>query len=290
MANITHLYKGSLSSSAFNKRFADILGGSVLSGFYFGLGTRPNAISLLMGRDASSLLVTEAGVRIEEINDVINAVEVEPNNSADSVRTDAIYAVYEHGPGNTDVTYELLAGDAEGNPPSEPDPVTHTLLGYIQVPTGGRELAIDAFFPVEKGLKLRDISNTPMFRKGLQSIENIVLTASPTKGNHVPNKAYLDDEINKILSRIMDIEKDHYALDAYSSAYNDQKKVFETVEYRRQDETTHSVSKLSGLDDNGNYRKLTIDFYSNDGETVLRTQHWNFEYDQYGNIISKAME
>lgn len=295
MSNVLFSYRNQLSSEQFNRRFADLLGGSVLSGFLFELGTQLNKVSLVRGADASSLLVAKNGVRIESPSDLIDVLTIEPNLGTVD-RMDSVYAHYIYGTIDAVVSYIVVKGDDAGNPAMLEDPLTHTLLGYIKVPANNGTLTAESLLPREVGLALLTVAGEAVFKKGFTSKDvssfekeanfngavtfNQTVTAEqePATEKEVANKGYVDG-----------LTKRNLPFDIVSSQYTDAGRVFQVVEQKRPDGTLSLKSTLSNPDANDNYQTLTVEHYGEDGTTVVDTQVWTLTYDANFNIVSKVI-
>lgn len=119
-----------------NERFADILAGSILSGFRVTAGSDSTKVSLILSGDTQSVLVTWTGVRVVEDTDVIDTIDLIPNSTATD-RLDSIYAYYTHGAPDATVAYIVLLGNADGTPAAEPSRSTYTYIGQVRVPANG---------------------------------------------------------------------------------------------------------------------------------------------------------
>lgn len=154
---ISFLYESELLSAEFNQRFADILAGSVLSGYRFELSSTPRYINLVRGGDVSSVLVTNLGTRIEEEADVNDNLYLEANTTSTD-RIDSIYLTYIHGSTNDSVEYVVIKGYPDGTPVPMMNKEMYTFLGYIKVPAEDQPLTEIDLMPVEIGIRKLDVA------------------------------------------------------------------------------------------------------------------------------------
>lgn len=161
-SNISFLYESELQSAEFNQRFADLLGGSVLSGYRFQRSTTARYINLIRGNDVSSVIVTNMGARIEEFADVRDKIFIEIN-ATPTVRVDSIYAVYMHGGSNV-VDYAVVKGYPNGAPVPMMNKEIYTFLGYVKAPPNSGALTDIDLLPVNKGIKTLDVGGKATFK------------------------------------------------------------------------------------------------------------------------------
>ena len=272
-------YKNALSSAEFNQRFADVIGKSVLQGFYFKEGTSPLSLSITAQGDESSLLITKTGARIEEFEELSDVLTLISNNTS-SERIDTIYAKYEHGSRDATVEFVLIQG-SNGLPAALQDERTHTLLGYVHVPPGASSIRYMHFVYPPRGFHLKKVANevefqsTAHFHKGIR-------VPDPLDAKDVVTKEYVDGKI------YTDIQESFPHLSVQSNTFNENQSVYEMVQYKRKDGTLAFESKLSGLDAEGRFTKIVIKHFSPDGFTEVDSEEWRLSYDGFNNIASKV--
>lgn len=190
-------YREKATSTAINKRFRDITGPSVLSGFRLGLGSEPFSVSLLKSSYISSVAITPSGARIEEDQDLPDAVYIEPNDlNEGNPRIDSIYLVYQFGSEDAVASYTVVTGIG-GNPAPSPNPNqnTHLLLGYVNVPPMGVAPTLADLTPVPIGLHTLEVANSATF-KGPATFKDEVVFERPvrfldgTVGAEDPNSSF----------------------------------------------------------------------------------------------------
>lgn len=276
--SILFRYKNALTSVEFNKRFADLLGSSILSGFYLKKGSGDFDVTITYGSDPFSLLITESGVRIEEEEELEDVIEVEPNPTG-SVRVDTVYAKYVHGKRDAVVEYISVPGTPDGKPAYEENKDTHTLIGYIHIPIEGGILKDDSFVIPSRGLNLPNVANDVTF-KDVVTFEKGIRLPPPTSDEDGVTKEYLGDEL-------LELKEGFPLFSVSSSSYNEDSRVFELVEYHREDGTKVFETSLSGLNPDGLFTKVVINRYDSEGLHVIDSSTWSVTYDEFGNVLSK---
>jgi hypothetical protein len=274
-------YKNALSSSDFNRRFADVLGKSIMQGFYLEKGTGDFDVTITSGSDSSNLLITRTGARIEDQNILINALEVEPNATG-IIRIDTVYAKYIHGDRDAIVEYVVAKGTPEGEAAFAESADTHTLIGYVNVPTESATLESATFTHPTRGIHLKDVANPVTFKEPATFSKNIIVP-TPTTDQQAVNKVYVDDALNQLQEAFPYTE-------VTSSLFNEDKRVFEEVLYKREDGTKLFESALSNPDVDGRFTTITLRRFGADGVTEVDFETWILTYDEFGNILSKTRE
>lgn len=187
------------TSTPLNKRFRDITGPTVLSGYRLSLGTKDFFISLKRGTYASSVAIAPSGVRIEEDADLFDVISVEPNPLSDGqFRVDSVYLVYQFGSEGVPATYVVVKG-VGGNPIPEPNPnpTTHLLLGYVTVPPQSAVPTANDLTSVEIGIHTLEVANSATF-KGPATFKKEVIFDKPVRflegtiGAEDPNSSFIE--------------------------------------------------------------------------------------------------
>lgn len=187
------------TSGPLNKRFRDITGPTVLGGFRLVPGSENFSVSLTKGHYRSNVAITPSGARVEEDEDVLDAVTIEPNDlNEGNPRVDSIYLVYQYGQEGVKATYMVVPG-VGGNPNPSPNPNgnTHLLLGYVNVPPLGVAPRAQDFFSVETGIHTLEVANTATF-KGVAVFKDEVVFERPvrfldgTEGAEDPNSSFVE--------------------------------------------------------------------------------------------------
>jgi hypothetical protein len=187
------------TSTSLNKRFRDITGPAVLAGFRLGIGSEDFSISLLKAPYISSVAITPSGARIEEDQDIPDAVMVQPNDlNAGSPRVDSIYLYYQFGTTGIPASYVVVPGVGGSNQPaSNPNPQTYLLLGYVNVPPLGAAPRLTDLTSVQLGINSLEVANSSMFH-GPATFEDTVVFNKPvifndgTTGVMDPNSSFFD--------------------------------------------------------------------------------------------------
>lgn len=180
--NIDIKFKERAESRPLNRRFRDITGPTVLSGFRFQVGSEDFSVDLIRGGHTSSVAIHPSGVRVEETEDVNDAVRIEPNDlNEGNPRVDSIYMVYQYGSADAEVSYTVVPGTGGSTvPSSNPNPNTHLLLGYVDVPPMGEVIDSRHFRPVETGIHTLEVANSATF-KGTATFRNEVVFERPVR-------------------------------------------------------------------------------------------------------------
>lgn len=200
-------YREKATSTAINKRFRDITGPSVLSGYRLGLGSEPFSISLLKGPYLSSVAISPSGARIEDDQDIPDAIFIEPNDlNEGNPRVDSIYLVYQFGSETTPATYVVVPGvGGTGIPAANPNANTHLLLGYVNVPPMGVAPTVADLTSIEIGMHTLEVANSATF-KGPATFKNEVIFERPvrfldgTVGAEDPNSSFREQLTYPIVS------------------------------------------------------------------------------------------
>lgn len=188
------------TSTSLNKRFRDITGPAVLSGYRLALGSEDFSISLSRAPYISSVAITPSGARIEEDQDVLDAVMIEPNPlNAGTPRVDSIYLYYQFGGQGVPATYVVVPGTGGSNlPASNPNPQAYLLLGYVNVPPLGAAPQTTDLISAELGLNTLEVANNSTFH-GTATFEDTVVFTKPvtfldgTQGVLDPNTSFFDE-------------------------------------------------------------------------------------------------
>lgn len=187
------------TSAPLNKRFRDITGPTILSGFRLGLGSADFSISLLKGDYVSSVAVTPSGARVEEDQDLPDAVLIEPNDlNEGNPRVDSIYLVYQFGTEGIPASYQVVPGIGGSTTPTQnPNPNTHLLLGHVNVPPMGAAPKATDLLPVNTGIHTLEVANSSLFH-GPATFRDEVIFHSPvqfldgTTGADDPNASFVE--------------------------------------------------------------------------------------------------
>jgi hypothetical protein len=180
-------YKSKVESDPLNKRFKDITGPCVLYGFRFQKGTAAFKVSLIKSGYDVSAAISPSGAKVEEDADLIDALTIDPNPDPAVTRIDSIYMIYEYGTHTAVATYIVVPGNAgTGNAAPNPNPLTHTLLGYINVMPNSVDLKDpDSFNPLAYGLNQLEVSG-PSFFHGPVVFDKPVTFSDGTVGGGTP--------------------------------------------------------------------------------------------------------
>jgi hypothetical protein len=187
------------TSTPLNKRFRDITGPTVLSGFRLALGSVDFSISLVRGSFTSSIAITPSGARVEEDSDLLDILQIQPNDlNEGNPRVDSIYMVYQFGSEDSAATYTVIPGTGGSDiPASNPNPNTHLLLGYVYVPPLGAAPQVSDLESVEMGIHTLEVANSARFH-GEATFEDEVVFESPvrflngTTGAEDPNSSFIE--------------------------------------------------------------------------------------------------
>lgn len=190
MKKTTFGYKQTLVASILNERFGDFFGGSILSGFRLAKGTGNYTVSLVRENFLDSLAFTYDGVRIQETEDVIDALFVDPNTSA-SVRYDVVYAAWTLTGEVTSFSYLLIKG-VPGLPADiQKNPKNRVALGYVRVRQNATIAPTDLF----------------SFETGAR-VGKIYADAAIVDGTPVLTKSYVDGAIQLNSDRLTVVENE----------------------------------------------------------------------------------
>lgn len=198
--NIDIAFRERATSTSLNKRFRDITGPAVLSGYRLALGSENFSVSLIRAPYSSSVAITPSGARIEETEDVLDATMVQPNDlNSGSPRVDSIYLSYQFGTENAVATYVVVPGTGGSNlPASNPNPQNFLLLGYVNVPPLGAPPQASDLTSVKIGINTLEVANSATFH-GIATFEEAVVFNKPvtfldgTQGVLDPNTSFFDE-------------------------------------------------------------------------------------------------
>lgn len=192
-------FRERITSAPLNKRFLDIFGPAVLSGYRLGLGSDDFSISLLKGSYSSSVAITPSGVRVEEDWDLLDVVQIQPNHlNAGNPRVDSIYLVYNFGTEGVPATYKVIPGiGGDDTPAANPNPNTHLLLGYVNVPPQGAAPIATDLTSVNLGINVLEVANSANFNgaatfKDEVVFEKAVRFLDGTEGAEDPNASFFE--------------------------------------------------------------------------------------------------
>jgi hypothetical protein len=196
------------TSTPLNKRFRDITGPTVLSGFRLGLGSEDFSISLLRGDFSTSVAVTPSGARVEEDADLFDIVRIEPNAlNEGNPRVDSVYMVYQFGTEDAVASYTVVPGRGGSDiPEPNPNSNTHLLLGYVNVPPLGTAPKESDLISAQIGLHTLEVANSSRFH-GAATFEDEVVFESPvrfingTEGAEDPNSSFVEQLTYPIIAK-----------------------------------------------------------------------------------------
>ena len=156
MAQIIDIkYQEKAKSQPLNKRFMDITGPYVSTGFRLQKGGTDFSLNIVRGGYNSSVAVTPSGARVEETTDLFDRVSIRPNDLlSGSPRADSIFLKYVYG--TQDAVAEYVVVEGKDTPPPNPNVNTHLLIGHVYV------------FPNNQILRNADIISVPY---GFSSLE-----------------------------------------------------------------------------------------------------------------------
>lgn len=166
-------YQDEVKSRPINERFLDISKPSVLKGYNLKKGTGPFDITLSKGFHHLSSCVTPSGAKVSETEDLINILKVRPNKE-DKPRKDAVYIKYEYGRFDAVATYLVVEGTTDSDP-INPNPSTHLLLGWIEVPPRQAPLNQNSFRNVPKGIKIPELIGDTVFEGDIHFKGNVIV-------------------------------------------------------------------------------------------------------------------
>lgn len=188
------------TSTSLNKRFRDITGPSILSGFRLAPGSENFSISLVRAPYQSSVAITPSGARVEEDQDVLDAVMVQPNDlNTGSPRVDSIYLSYQFGTEGAVATYTIVPGTGGSNLPSpNPNPQNFLLLGYVNVPPLGAAPAATDMTSAQIGINTLEVANSATFHGAATFNDSVVFNKAVTfndgtQGVLDPNTSFFDE-------------------------------------------------------------------------------------------------
>lgn len=275
--------KGSyFSSEQYNQRFADLLGGSILKGFYLSKGTGNFSVSVTSGADDKNLLITSEGIRIEETNDFPNAFSVKANMTG-MVRIDAVYVQFENTVNNQQFTFAIQEGEPGGELPYFLDNVLHTLIGFVVVPANNEQLTADSFNHPSRGVKLGKVAGGVDFEDEV-NLGGGATAPDPLIDGAIATKGYVDRTMKENIPTYI-----HNDLSVEVSNYDATNFVYKHAKYTRPDGTRYMTSDLSELSPAGNYEQIVIKFYDESGANLERTELWGLTYDSNRNVLSKKI-
>lgn len=158
-------FKDKVESAPVNTRLLDIAGGScVLRGFRLVKGDAPFTVTLSRGNFTTSAAITPSGARVTEDTDLTNVLSVSFNSDPSQIRIDSIYLVYTYGTENATASYAVVEGIVGSNAPApNPNVLTHTLLGYVNVPPNSVDLLTSSFTSVPYGFAKLDVAGESNF-------------------------------------------------------------------------------------------------------------------------------
>lgn len=187
------------TSTSLNKRFRDITGPTVISGFRLGIGSTDFSISLLRAPYLTSVAITPSGARIEEDQDIPDAVMVQSNDlNAGTPRVDSIYLYYQFGGQGVPASYVVVPGVGGSNLPSpNPNPNAYLLLGYVNVPPLGAAPQLTDLTSVQLGMNTLEVANSSTFHgtatfEGDVIFNKAVTFLDGTQGAIDPNSSFFD--------------------------------------------------------------------------------------------------
>lgn len=187
------------TSTPLNKRFRDITGPTVLSGYRLAIGSEDFSFSLIKDVYVSNVAITPSGARIEEDMDLLDIVKVDSNDlNTGNPRVDSIYLVYQFGSEGIPATYEVVPGVGGSTSPSpNPNTNTHLLLGYVNVPPLGIAPKVTDLTSVNIGINTLEVANSATF-KGTATFQDAVVFEKPvqfldgTTGALDPNASFFE--------------------------------------------------------------------------------------------------
>lgn len=160
--NIDIKFQEKAKSQPLNKRFKDITGQCVLTGFRLQKGTTDFSVNLMRGGFNSGIAISPSGAKVEETTDLLDRLAVKPNvDIAGAARVDSVYLMYSFGTPEAVATYIVVEGT---NIPAEnPNKLTHLLLGYIYVQPNSQPLRTGDFISVPYGFANLEIAGKSLF-------------------------------------------------------------------------------------------------------------------------------
>lgn len=275
--------KGSyFSSEQFNKRFSDLLGGSILKGFYLSKGSGDFGVTVSSGEDDTNVLITSDGIRIEETATKTDAFTVAANPS-EMVRIDAVYVHFENTVSNKTYNFAIQRGEPGGELPYFMDNTTNTLIGFVVVPSNGAALEAGSFDHPSRGVKLGKVSGAVDFEDEV-NFGGTTQAPDPLVDSDVATKGYVDRKMRDEVPPYI-----HNDLSVVSKAYDAERFVHLEVDHLRPDGTLYMKSVLSELSPAGNYEQVKIEFFDESGANKVKTEVWELTYDADRNITNKQL-
>lgn len=163
MAQIIDIkYQEKATSQPLNKRFVDITGPYVMTGFRLQKGSTDFTLSFMRGGFVSNVAVSPSGARVEETTDLFDRVSVAPNdNPSGSPRVDAVYLRYIFG--TIDAVAEYVVVQGSDVPPPNPNVKTHLLLGHVKVQPNSQPLRAADISSIPYGFNRLEVSGKSAF-------------------------------------------------------------------------------------------------------------------------------
>ncbi|MGG4438303.1 hypothetical protein AAXE64_27510 [Priestia megaterium] len=187
------------TSEALNKRFRDITGPCVLAGYRLQLGSEDFTVTLSKGGYTSSVAISPSGAKIEEDQDVMDVVNIEPNDlNEGNPRVDSIYLVYQFGQEGIPATYVVVPGTGGSTTPApNPNRNTHLLLGYVNVPPMGVPFKQTDLTSRNLGINTLEVANSAIFRGTATFKEEVIFEKQVrfldgTTGAEDPNSSFIE--------------------------------------------------------------------------------------------------
>ena len=112
------------------------------------------------------------------------------------------------------------------------------------------------------------------------------------RGDHIHDSRYYPkvegDNRYWMKSENEDMIIEQVQYNTYAQLYENLQKFYRRVDHKRPDGTIFMRSTLSNLDTDGYPQSLRLDFYDDNGSTIIDTQLWNLSYDANGQVVNKV--
>lgn len=197
--HVDFLFGEYAETTPLNHRFLDITGSTVLGGFRLHKGSDDFTINLIRGGYDQSIAITPSGAKIIEDEDLYDVVGVQPNQlNEGNPRVDSVYLIYQHGRKDATASYAVIPGTGGSDEPApNPNPKTHLLLGYVDVPPMGAVLKQEHLRSVETGFAHLEVANYSIFKGGATFKDEVVFEQNvrfmgDTIGNEDPNSSFVE--------------------------------------------------------------------------------------------------
>jgi hypothetical protein len=174
MAQIIDIkFQEKAKSQPLNKRFGDITGPSVLTGFRLQKGNTNFSLNIIRGGFNSSVAISPSGAKVEETTDLFDRLSIRPNDDVGgTARIDSVFLRYIFG--TTDAVADYIVVEGTNVPAENPNTNTHLWIGYVYVYPNNQPLRNADIVSIPYGFSRLEVAGKSFFHGEVEFDKTVI--------------------------------------------------------------------------------------------------------------------